>query len=524
MSTFLDDIRHIYEAAKRSEDGQRCCVAPAPEIQERIRHDLKRLRESAGALAAAGIGFRGKQRVGFNDGLIVPGTELPLGAPPSVARTVALRRATTSKKKTMNVIVVLVEFSDKPLEAGRKQYFDDLFFSTGKIATGSVKEYFADVTGKKITIAGQVAGPYPLPMTLAQYAGGGSGIDNPLPNARTMARDAAMLADPDVGFATYDNDGDGFVDAYVIVHAGRGAEETGNPNDIWSHKWVLSGGALNVDGSKVFSYLTIPEDAKLGVSAHELGHLLFGFPDLYDIDGDSEGVGNWCLMGGGSWNNGGLTPAHPSAWCKAMHNWATVKNVTGNGTKTIKDVQTSRTVWRLWNNGSTSQEYFLAEFRSQTGYDKHLPGAGLLVWHVDDSIDDNSNQNHPKVALLQADGLKQLESATNRGDAGDPFPGSMQNTNLTAISNPNSLSYGGLDTNVAVTSMVPVQGGIRAAIKVKAAPPSGAAARKPAARKPAAKKKSAGGKKAPAKTKVAAKKKIAGTKKTARARSGRAKA
>ncbi len=70
------------------------------------------------------------------------------------------------------------------------------------------------------------------------------------------------------------------------------------------------------DGTKVFASLTIPEDAKLGVSAHELGHLLFGFPDLYDTDYTSAGTGNWCLMAGGSWNAGGDTPAHPSAWCK----------------------------------------------------------------------------------------------------------------------------------------------------------------------------------------------------------------
>jgi hypothetical protein len=29
------------------------------------------------------------------------------------------------------------------------------------------------------------------------------------------------------------------VDAYVVVHAGRAAEETGNLNDIWSVKWTL---------------------------------------------------------------------------------------------------------------------------------------------------------------------------------------------------------------------------------------------------------------------------------------------
>jgi immune inhibitor A len=282
-----------------------------------------------------------------------------------------------------------------------------------------------------------------------------------------MAKDAAILANSDVDFKKYDNDGDGFVDAYVIVHAGRGAEETGNKNDIWSHKWVLSGGELAVDGAKVYAYLTVPEDAKLGVCAHELGHLLFGLPDLYDTDGDAEGVGNWCLMGGGSWNGGGHTPAHPSAWCKVQHKWVTSVNITANSKRTIKNVHTSREVLRLWSGGKTSQEYFLAEYRPQSGFDKQLPGPGMLVWHIDDSIEDNSNQVHPKVALLQADGLKHLESASNRGDAGDPFPGISGNHNLTSASNPNTLSYGGLDSSVEISNMVKVADGVQADVKVK---------------------------------------------------------
>ena len=51
----------------------------------------------------------------------------------------------------------------------------------------------------------------------------------------------------------------------------------------------------------------------IGVFAHEFGHAL-GLPDLYDTDYTSEGVGNWSLMAGGSWNysggNGGNRPAH----------------------------------------------------------------------------------------------------------------------------------------------------------------------------------------------------------------------
>src|SRR4029077_10126539 len=138
-----------------------------------------------------------------------------------------------------------------------------------------------------------------------------------------------------------DNDGNGYVDAFIVVHPGGGGEQTGNAGDLWSHKWGPPG-RYSTGGTQIYAYLTIPEDCRLGVCAHELGHLLFGFPDLYDTDYSSEGIGNWCLMAGGSWNNGGLTPAHPSAWCKCKQNWATSQNYTANmNNVAIEDVKSS---------------------------------------------------------------------------------------------------------------------------------------------------------------------------------------
>ena len=43
-------------------------------------------------------------------------------------------------------------------------------------------------------------------------------------------------------------------------------------------------------GTKVFAYLTVAENCQVGVCSHELGHLLFGWPDLYDVDDSSGGA------------------------------------------------------------------------------------------------------------------------------------------------------------------------------------------------------------------------------------------
>jgi immune inhibitor A len=448
--TLITDLQSIYAHAAQGDDGEKCCVMPSPELQEKINKELAQLKRRKTSLIAPMLEVRAQSRVGFNDGLIVPGDHYPLGTPPALVRSGAADRAPL--RGEVRVIVVLVEFSDVHMTATR-QHFEELFFSTGVLPKGSVKEYYTEVSNGAVTIAGEVVGPYRLANTMAHYANGASGTGNSLPNARTMAREAALAANPDVNFGLYDNDANGFVDAFIVVHAGRGAEETGNANEIWSHKWVLSGGALNADGTQIYAYLTVPEDAKTGVCCHELGHLLFGWIDFYDTDYSSSGLGNWCLMAGGSWNGNGDRPAHPSAWCKADQGWVSVTNVTSNGQQTIQDVKTSHAVYRLWKDGAASTEYFLLENRQKTQFDQFLPAGGLLVYHVDDTVTSNANESHPKVALLQADGKKDLEAGSNRGDGGDPYPGTANNLILNSASTPSSRSYGNADTCVAVTNI-----------------------------------------------------------------------
>jgi immune inhibitor A len=394
-------------------------------------------------------------RIGFNDGVVLPPSRLAPGASPRAIRSAALNRSPLHG--TLRVAVILSEFSDRQFDAGHdKAHFEQLFFSLGQIATGSVREYFREVTSGLVDITGEVVGPLTLPRSLDSYANGESGMGWAKPNAQTMARDAALAADQYLQFASYDNDHDGYVDAFVVVHAGGGAEETGNPDDIWSHKWVLDGGELPIDSTRIYAYLTVPEDSRIGVCCHELGHLIFGFPDLYDADGSSNGVGDWCLMGGGSWGGGGLRPVHPSAWCKANQGWAHVENVTVSGRISIPDVKTSRKVFRLWNNGGVNREYFLLENRQKSDFDAELPGNGLLIWHIDESVADNTNEARYMVALEQADGERTLEKPPltgNRGDAGDPYPGSKNNRSFGPTTAPDSRAYNGQATGVSVTDI-----------------------------------------------------------------------
>jgi immune inhibitor A len=427
-----------------------CAVSPSPELRERFQEERRRV-ESASSLGGRFVMGGGPRYPGLDDGMIKPAHEYPIGTPrESIAAAAAERAPLTG---AVRVVVILADFSDKEMTADQA-HFEKLFFSLGAMEHGSVREYFREVTHGLVDIVGEVVGPVRLPQKLSWYANGNFGIGRPSgdPRAHFMARDTAVTADPQINYAPYDNDGNGFVDAFIVVHAGRGGEVTGDPGDIWSHKWVLPS-AYNADGARIFAYLTIPEDAKIGVCAHELGHLVFGFPDLYDIDGTSEGVGNWCLMGGGSWGLGGERPTHPSAFCKVDQGWATVVNVTGPASLSLPDVKNSHQVHRLWTGGLPGSEYFLLENRQQTGYDASLPASGLQIWHIDAHQPDNSDETHYMVGLVQADDAQDLEHGTNRGDPGDPYPGSTNNTAFGPATAPSSHSHAGAPTGVLVTGI-----------------------------------------------------------------------
>ncbi|HLC16856.1 MAG TPA: immune inhibitor A domain-containing protein, partial [Thermodesulfovibrionia bacterium] len=208
------------------------------------------------------------------------------------------------------------------------------------------------------------------------------------------------------------------------------------------------------------------EEGRIGVMSHELRHLLMKYPELYDTDYGSRGTGNWDLMGGGSWNNGGETPAHPTAWCKVKSGW--IKPVTifnDEQIVTIPPYAKNPVGYKLPVGNVDSKEYFLLSNRKQTGFDKKIPGEGLIIEHCDDNQPDNNDETHYLVNLEQCDGKMDLNENVNRGDSTDPFP-CPGNDKFTADSNPNSRAYDGSDTRISVTSIKRVGDNIQAVINV----------------------------------------------------------
>ncbi|MEE3877546.1 M6 family metalloprotease domain-containing protein [Vibrio sp. YYF0003] len=363
-------------------------------------------------------------------------------------------------------LVLLVDFSDKTATQPQS-HFNNLLFSLGG---NSMREYYREVSYNKLDVQGQVSGSgptagwYRAPQPKSYYTNNDFGFGSYPRNAQKLAEDVIDLAAPHVNFANYDNNGNGKVEALVIICAGIGGEQSGDKDDIWSHKWSIS--PKNVDGVVVDRYFMAPENGRVGVMSHELGHLLMGWPDLYDTDYSSRGTGSWDLMAGGSWNNGGNTPAHPTAWCKVQAGWVT-PGVIFNSAQAINltPYSDNAQVYKLPIGSVNSKEYFLLSNRQKSGYDQYLPGEGMIIEHVDENKTNNTDESHYLVDIEQADGQRHLNTNANSGDSNDPYP-SGSNNRFSNTSTPNSKSYSGADSKVTVSDITRVSNNITANVNV----------------------------------------------------------
>jgi len=348
-------------------------------------------------------------------------------------------------------LLLLIEYPDQP-SSFTEANFENLANQEGYNVngqTGSFKDYYMAMSYGQLNITTDVSDWYTAANDRAEY-GHGNGYNV----AVDLVREAVDAAEADgVNFANYDGDGDGKVDVVMVIHSGRGAEESGSSDDIWSHRWVLSANSKSVfyDGKLINDYIIQAEKygstkiTNIGVLCHEFGHAL-GLPDLYDTDGDSRGLGKWCVMASGTWNNSGKTPAHMSAWCKSRLGWTNYSVLAGSGS--ISDLASTNEASSGYRvNTDNPNEYFLLENRQKTGWDAYLPTSGLAIFHIDESKSTNQNQSAYLVNLEQADGLNHLNNNQNAGDSGDLFPGSNNKTSFGCTSEPASSTNDGSSTN-----------------------------------------------------------------------------
>jgi M6 family metalloprotease-like protein len=372
------------------------------------------------------------------------------------------------------------------------QNFQNLLFDNNP--TGTMTSYYNEVSYGQFNLTGKVYGWFTSDQPRSYYASNNNGLNSNFPqNGAGFVRNIVGKADPTVNFGLYDNDGpdgipnsgddDGYVDGVIVVYAGPGADWFPGNTNLWPHMNSLGSNAyttndVSANGGmiKVSAFAVCPERAgggvgvkqirPVGVFTHEFGHIL-GLPDLYDRTNASEGLGQWCLMATGSWGGDGShteTPAHMSAWCKMQMGWVAPKLLTQNtNSVAIHQAENNAEAYMLWEDGYQWSRYFLIENRQQTGFDRYLNGVGLLIFHIDEnrrwgriarsSGSVNDDETHKLVDLEEADGNANLDNNINRGDAGDPFPGTSNNRTFTNNSIPNSRDYDGASTGVEIKNI-----------------------------------------------------------------------
>ena len=295
-------------------------------------------------------------------------------------------------------LIILVNFADSKFNTSKFGPTQTLYSRIANEANygennfkGSISDYFKAQSGGQFLLDFDVAGPVTLPNGYSYY---GQNDDDGYDKRPTkMVREACQALDGSVDFSKYDWDGDGEVEEVFVVYAGNGEHDTTNqPNLIWPHmdNLVNYHEELTLDGVTINTYACASElngDKTLsgiGTFCHEFSHCM-GFPDMYDTasDGNNFGMGSWDLMDYGSYNGYGYVPAGYSGYEKMVCGWTTPieldKPMTVNGMERLADMGQT---YIIYNKGNRN-EYYILENRQQIGFDKYLPGSGLLIERVD---------------------------------------------------------------------------------------------------------------------------------------------
>jgi M6 family metalloprotease-like protein len=349
---------------------------------------------------------------------------------------------------TFKVLAILVEW-DTRISLYSRETLDTLLFSHNVVPTGSVADYFNEVSYGSVYVTGTATEWY------------AAGDYNPGFDFEPIL----YQLDPVIDYSQYDGNHDGIVDAVVFVRAGTGQEDTHDLNDIWSYAMGYNpgGGPGPFDGVRVSRWNTSPElfplhnplyppqltgvDTlnKIRVFCHEMTHN-FGLPDLYDYDSKLDPVTfytpndendhplvDWCLMGYAGYNLLSIRtqpPTHLCAWSKKELGWVDPirLDLASYPDLVIHNVETrpDSSVYLLPIDMSDG-EYFLLEYRNRNAagmFDKFdsdfstyfWPNLkfgndpldrGLLITHIHDSVGGYGNDGWPqyphyRVAVMDA--------------------------------------------------------------------------------------------------------------------------
>jgi hypothetical protein len=159
---------------------------------------------------------------------------------------------------TNNVLVILVEFADLT-SALTPQQIENMMTAPGFAGTGSFRDYYLDVSYNNLSLECTVV-PWVQVSRNMSYYGANDQFGYDIRPFELVREAVDILEAQGFDFAPFDNDGDGYVDELVVVHAGYGEQYTGAGDTcIWSHSFHLGDLSVEYDGVILDNYLVTPE-------------------------------------------------------------------------------------------------------------------------------------------------------------------------------------------------------------------------------------------------------------------------
>ncbi len=386
-----------------------------------------------------------------------------------------------------------------------------------------VSDSLIDITYDIYPIPGDVEG-YTLPDSMAYYGPSGWFGNDLGARMEGFIIDAMELAyeRDHIDYTRYDD--------FIIFHAGSDMQNdfgsTIDPDYLPFYEGVTPSPDDLPTGYKktyreflpgVTGALIMPEQgsqdgqivALNGVLAHEIGHIL-GLVDLYSTYNMASMVGYFSLMDNGHipgvqldidgevHSVYGAIPTYPGAWDRAFLGIEDFVEADAHGQYTITACEEFKAGTTLVKIPINDYEYYLIESRHpnpdgrainlkadpETGvilglidattedfvpkYDFLLPGAGILIWHIDEYIayadyvgngfsnwDNNTLQwdfTRLFADILEADGHQDMGYYIDYGDSLDMYF-SGNNSELTPDSKPSTTSNSGAATGIWITDI-----------------------------------------------------------------------
>ncbi len=327
-------------------------------------------------------------------------------------------------------LVMIIEFEGLPSGPGKDAERAEAVLMGVNGADDYLEQATASQSSLEITIVDSIYSAPSSPSAWGTDSDGRRDISSDGSRPSDLAESAIRSIPNEVDLSKFDLDNDGNMDRLLLLHTGRPQETSGRSSDIWSHFQYLSE-PITKGNTTIAHYTMASFQSGLGTIIHEMIHQMGGL-DLYDVHDEIEsddwnGVGDFDIMSSGNWNGNGRTPSLPMAATMDLIGLERTVDADLLGNNVHINLTPMSAGGNAIKFSISPTESVYMEYRGNVGFDKDLPGHGLLVSIVDvfekslNKNEVNINPDSPYLRIVEADGNSALKLGVDSGAQSDLF-------------------------------------------------------------------------------------------------------